>query len=179
MILCPEWSRNLKGRARIKRDEITGEPLPSIEGEEPEGVVEVVIEYQLPGKPKSMVLKPPLDPATGRSNAMLGFVVYHRGLAVNDFRFLSSPEALDLDWEDPWYSSFRNRNLRRQFEAPAQGFIYVEHFEVRKELLLRPKDLQSFVDLGLEGKSVIAANEQEALKAKIAEFLEGSLSDVH
>ena len=66
--------------------------------------------------------------------ANVGFIVYDRGIPVNDFRYLSRVETLDLDWEDPWYSRFRNRNLVRQYDAPLSVFLYVEHFEVRQEV---------------------------------------------
>ena len=38
-----------------------------------------------------------------------------------------------------WYSAFRNRNLRRQFEAPIHAFLYVEPYEARVEVVVRPR----------------------------------------
>ena len=64
--------------------------------------------------------------------AAVGFVIYHKGVAVNDFRYLTAAQRLHLDWNDPWYSAFDTRNLRRQFYTPMAGFIYVEPYEVRK-----------------------------------------------
>ena len=32
-------------------------------------------------------------------------------------RYLSQEEVLDLDWENPWFSRFRNRNLKPQIDA--------------------------------------------------------------
>ena len=52
------------------------------------------------------------------------------------------------------------------------GFIYVEPFEVRKEIIVRPHDIQQWVDLGLEGRDTIPAAEQDEIKRKIVEFLE-------
>jgi hypothetical protein len=78
---------------------------------------------------------------------------------------------VDLDWDDPWYSRFRNKNLRRQYDAPLSVFLYVESFEVRKEIIVRPKDLQQWIDLGLEGKETIPVDGQEALKQQVVKFL--------
>ena len=51
------------------------------------------------------------------------------------------------------------------------GFIYVEPFEVRKEIIVRPADIQRMHDLGLAGKDTIPADQQEAVKTGIVEFL--------
>ena len=103
--------------------------------------------------------------------ANIGFVLYHDGVPVNDFRYLAAESTVDLDWDDPWYSRFRNKNLRRQYDAPLSVFLYVESFEVRKEIIVRPKDLQHWIDLGLEGKETIPVEAQEALKQQVVEFL--------
>ncbi len=155
---------------RLRRDKITGEPLP-VQPEDAEVVVRVTLTYTLATRPATLSLSPPVKAGTSIVTANIGFVVYHRGLAVNDFRYLAATEPLKLDWDDPWYSRFTNRNLRRQFDAPLSVFLYVEHFEVRKEIIIRPKDAQQWLDLGLEGKQVIPVAEQEALKQRIADFL--------
>ena len=104
--------------------------------------------------------------------ANVGFALYHAGLPVNDFRYLSREEIVDLDWDDPWFSRFRNRNLWRRFDSPVNVFLYVDYFEIRKEIVLRPRDLERMgVDLGLAAKDVIGVSEQEALKRKVAAFL--------
>jgi hypothetical protein len=103
--------------------------------------------------------------------ANVGFVLYHNGVPVNDFRYLGTESTVDLDWDDPWYSRFRHRNLRRQYDAPLCVFLYIESFEVRKEIIIRPKDLQQWIDLGLKGKETIPVAAQEALKQQVAEFL--------
>jgi len=98
-------------------------------------------------------------------------IKYHGGVPVNDFRYLSKEETVDLDWEDPWYSKFRNKNLWRQYEAPLSAYLYVEPFEVRKEIVVRPRDLQGWIDLGLEGKETILAEEWGTLKQQVVDFL--------
>jgi hypothetical protein len=99
-------------------------------------------------------------------------VAYHEGIAVNDFRYLTAGQKLTLDWSDPWYSSFDTRNLRRTYFAPMSGFLYIEPFEVRKEIILRPIDLQEWVDLGLEGRETIPPEVQPELMRRVAEFLQ-------
>jgi hypothetical protein len=159
-------------RRRIIRDEITGEPLP-VQPKDAPVVVFVELTYPLAGRPKALSLRPPAVAGRRFAAASIGFVVYHLGVAVNDFRYLGGEETLDLDWDDAWYSRFRNRNLWRRYAAPIQGFLYVDNFEVRKEIIARPKDLQQWTDLGLGGKQVIPVGEQEALKEKVAAFLAG------
>jgi hypothetical protein len=153
-------------RERVKRDGITGEPLPVPEGEE-EMVVFARLEYRLPGKPATLTLLAPRGPKP----VSVGFMVYDRKVPVNDFRYLVPSQTLDLDWEDPWYTRFRTRALRRQYFAPMSGFIYVEPYEVRKEIIVRPLDLQHWIDLGLAGRQTIPVEMQPELQRKVAEFL--------
>lgn len=153
-------------RQRIRRDDISGEPLPAVEGEE-EIVVRAVIEYAFEGRPGTITLLGAMsDP---RPN--IGFVAYHGDIAVNDFRYLAPSQSLLLDWDDPWYSRFEARPLRRTYFAPMSGFIYVEPYEVRKEIIARPIDLQQWVDLGLDGRETIPVDLQPDLLRTAAEFL--------
>ena len=155
-------------RSRGRRDPISGEPLP-VADEDPETVVYAVIEYVLDGRPDTLSLYgPSMEPKPG-----IGYVAYHRNIAVNDFRYLTPIQTLELDWDDPWYSAFRRRSLRRAYFAPMSGFIYVEPYEVRKEIILRPKDLQDWVDLGLDGRDTIPVAMQPGLMQTAAEFLRG------
>jgi len=165
VVLAPRLA-SIEVRKRITRDEITGQALP-VQPENAEIVVYAVFEHTLPVRPASLVISGP----TGSGGT--GFVLYHEGLPVNDFRYLSGVETVDLDWEDPWFSRFRNRNLWRRYRSPIQAFLYMDHFEVRKEIIIRPRDLQAFVDLGLEGVDVIPAAGQEELKKRIAVYLAG------
>ena len=157
-------------RPRIQRDEVTGEPLP-VQPEDADRVVFARLAYPLSGRPASLTFTPP-GGTPGEPVANVGFITYHDGLHVNDFRYLGQPERIVLDWEDPWYSQFENRNLWRQYKSPISAFLYVEPFEVRKEIVIRPKDLEQWVDLGLEGRDVIPVDEQDELKARVIEFLE-------
>jgi len=52
------------------------------------------------------------------------------------------------------------------------GFIYVEPFEVRKEIIVRPVDIQRRYDLGLADVDVITPQMQPKVKQGIVEYLE-------
>ncbi|MEH6593724.1 MAG: hypothetical protein V7746_25880, partial [Halioglobus sp.] len=171
MVLIDENRQALVGKLieigpskRILRDPFNGTPLP-IQDEAPE-VIRAVLKFAFNGDklPERLSFITP-------ANQSIGFIAYHKGVAVNDFRYLVSGYSLKLDWNDPWYSAFEGRKLRRQNFAPMSGFIYVEPFEVRKEIIVRPKDLQRWIDLGLEGKNVITVDMQAQIKEKVATFL--------
>jgi hypothetical protein len=149
---------------RVLRDSLNGTPLP-IQDEAPE-IIRASIRYRFESgpKPEQLIFIAP-------TSSDIGFVAYHNNVAVNDFRYLRSGYTLLLDWQDPWYSQFEARNLRRQYFSPMSGFIYVESFEVRKEIIVRPKDLQRWIDLGLEGKSTIPVEMQAEIKLKVGDFL--------
>ncbi len=159
--------RDMGPATRPLRDEITGEELPTTE-EDAVLVIGATLIYPFEGRPESLTLLAPSE--SGQAN--IGFVLYHLGVAVNDYRYLASGYTVNLDWEDAWYSSFPQRALKRQYESPMTGFIYVEPFEVRKEIIVRPYDIQQWVDLGLEGRDTIPAELQDGIKQKIVEFLE-------
>jgi len=160
----------LTARRRVLRDEVTGKPL-AVQPDEGELVVYAELEYKFNGQPKTISIQPMRNSQQGRVTANIGFITYHRGLPVMDFRYLSNSETLQLDWEDPWYSMFQNRNLRRQYDAPLSVFLYVEPFEVRVEVVARPVDLQRWTDLGVRPDHVIPVSEQSALKSKVVDFL--------
>ncbi|NOR55058.1 MAG: hypothetical protein GQ531_02500 [Sulfurovum sp.] len=90
---------------------------------------------------------------------------------MNDFRYLAREQTLTLNWEDPFYSAFSSKALSRQYRHPMSLFLYIEPYEVRKEFVLRPKDLQEWTELGLEGKEVLTVADQEVIKTKVAAFL--------
>ncbi len=163
------YLRALEVRQRIRRDEITGEPLPT-DPDSAETVISARLTYPTSGRPPVLYFSAPGTEA-GAPEASVGFMAYHRGVPVNDFRYLGAHERINLDWDDPWYSEFENRNLRRQFYAPISAYLYVEPYEVRKEVVFRPRDLQQWVDLGLEGVDTIRVAQQEDVIQRAVEFL--------
>lgn len=161
---------HLEVRRRTARDIVTGGPL-AVQPPDAEQVIEIQLGYELSQRPQTLSITPPGAGDSQQPGANIGFIVYHSDLPVTDFRYLSSEETLDLDWEDPWYSRFRNRNLKRQFDAPLSVFVYVENFEVRKEIIVRPRDLQQWVDLGIDGQQTLPVAQQPELKKRVVAFL--------
>jgi len=129
--------------------------------------------YPFRQRPKSLTIVPPLDEKGGVSKVPIGFVTYHEGVPINDFRFLSEPSTLRLDWVDPWYSQFDRKALKRWQRGGVMSFLYIEPYEVRHEILARVKDLAAWIDLGLRGDAFIEADENEPLKKKVGEFFLG------
>ena len=154
----------MTSRPRLRRDPISGETVPAPEDQEEEIVMFSRLEYLFDEPPAALTFSAP----PGNS---VGFVLYHEGVAVNDFRYLAGSQTVHLDWSDPWYSRFESRSLRRKYFAPMSGFLYIEHYEVRKEIIARPIDLQEWVDLGLEGRQTIPVEMQAELLRKVAAFL--------
>ena len=153
---------------RVVRDEVTGEAL----AEQPDDaapVIRVTLRYPLTGRPQTVSIRPPRSGNAPIAN--IGFVCYHKRVPVNDFRYLSGKVTLDLDWSDPWYSRFRHANYRRQFDAPLSAYLYVVPYEVRQEIIVRPMDLQKWLNLGLRDDGVIPVDQQGPLKRRVAQFL--------
>ncbi len=125
--------------------------------------------YPFKGIPKSLTIIPPVDDR-GMSRASIGFITYHKGVLINDFRYLSEVSTLSLDWEDPWYSSFDKKALKRWQKGSVMSFLYIEPYEVRHEILARVKDLEAWIDLGLQGDEFIETDENEPLKKRVSEF---------
>jgi hypothetical protein len=157
---------NIGPAMRPLRDDITGEALPTPE-DQATVVIRATIVFPYDERPDTLTLVAPRE--TGLAN--IGFVLYHKGVAVNDYRYLSTGFTVDLDWQDAWYSAFSERALQRQYYSPMTGFIYVEPYEVRKEIIVRPADIQQYVDLGLDNGSIIPADRHDEIKEKVVEFL--------
>ena len=156
--------RQIGPSKRTLRDPFNGTPLP-IQDNAPEVIrASLHFSYNNDTLPTQLTFY-------SRLGESIGFVAYHEKVAINDFRYLLSGQPINLNWNDPWYSAFQGRKFRRQNYAPMSGFIYVEPFEVRKEIIARPKDLQRWIELGLEGKTVISVDMQVEIKQKVAEFL--------
>ena len=126
--------------------------------------------YSFKKKPTSLTIIPPLDEQYKISKVPIGFVTYHNGVPVNDFKFLSGPSTVTLDWADPWYSAFDNKALKRWQRGSVMSFLYIEPYEVRHEILARVKDLSAWIDLDLRGDKFIEADENETLKKRVGAF---------
>ena len=109
-------------------------------------------------KPEKLKIIPPLDDR-GIVTANIGFIAYHKAVPIIDFRYLGQPATLNLDWQDPWYTKFDNRNLTRHHKYPLMLYLYVEPRQVRFESLLRLSDIAELtgfshedVNAGVEDK---------------------------
>ena len=135
-----------------------------------ERVLYAEIIYPFEGKPDSIIMIPPLDDQ-GMAEVTLGFIAYHKSVPVIDYRYLAAPATLNLDWADPWRSMFDNPDMKRHHASATMSFLYIEPHEVRHEIMIRVKDMENWMDLGLRGNAFIEPDELEDLKQRIAEFL--------
>jgi hypothetical protein len=101
----------------------------------------------------------------------IGFVLYHKGIPVNDLRYLSGDFKVTLDPEDPWYSQFDNPGLRRHHKSSLMSFLYVDPYEVRHEILIRVKDLEEWMDLEYSLDDRLDIDDQELLKERVGQFI--------
>ena len=144
----------------------TGQPIPG--PPEDKRVLYVELVYPFTKKPETVTIVPPLE--GGISKAPIGFMTYHKEVPVVDFRYLSEPSTLKLDWEDPWYSAFEKKAMRRWQMGGVMSFLYIEPYEVRHEILARVKDLSAWIEFDLRGDEFIEADENEQLKKQVGEF---------
>ena len=159
----------IKYGRRLVRDDVTGEPLTPQPEQSPQ-VIRVRLEYALPKDANQLMLSPPMK-LNGQTVAVIGFEARHLGLKINEFRYLTDNERLFLDRRDPWYTVFGNPNLKRQYTAPLTAFLYVEYFEVRKEQVLRLRDLAELIKFEPATPGVVTIAEQEQLKQEVGEWL--------
>ncbi len=146
----------------------SGQPIPGPPQDKRVLYVELI--YPFKEKPASLTFIPPRDEETKTSKVSIGFITYHKGVLINDFRYFSEPSTLTLDWTDPWYSAFDKKALKRWQRGSVMSFLYIEPFEVRHEILARVKDLEAWLDLGLRGDEFIEVDENEPLKKRVGEF---------
>jgi hypothetical protein len=125
--------------------------------------------YPFRDKPKSLTIIPPVDDK-GMGKVSIGFITYHKRVPIIDFRYLSEPSKITLDWNDPWYSVFDKKALKRWQKGGVMSFLYIEPYEVRHEVLARVKDLEAWIDLDLRGDEFIEADENEKLRKRVGEF---------
>jgi hypothetical protein len=132
-------------------------------------VLYVELTYPFAEPPDSLSFIPPLD-EKGFPQASIGFICYHLGVPVVDFRQLSEQSTLQLVWDDPWYSKFEKRQLRRALESGVRTFLYIEPYEVRHEILVRVKDMMTWMDFDLRGEEYIEEDEFDPVRQQIANF---------
>ncbi|MHC4119849.1 MAG: hypothetical protein ACYSWO_20325 [Planctomycetota bacterium] len=146
---------------------MTRRPVPGPPADKRVLYAEIV--YPFGREPKELTVIPPLD-KNGMASVSIGFTAYHEAAPIVDFKYLSGPSKVKLDWEDPWYSAFEDKALKRWQQSGVQSFLYVEPYEVRHEILIRVKDLAQWLDLGLRGSEFIEIDEFDPLKQRTGEF---------
>ena len=125
--------------------------------------------YPFEGKPKSLTFIPPVD-EKGFPKAAIGFLCYHEGVPVVDFRQLTNKNILHLDWDDPWYSIFEKKALKRTLQSGVRTYLYIEPYEVRHEILVRVKDMMTWMNFDLRGDEFIEKDEFNPVREKVAQF---------
>jgi hypothetical protein len=111
-------------RNRAGRDGTTGRRVPLTKGSLPfaKPVAWVTMIYVIEDRPKALTITPPSRSDRDRA-PFAAFVVSHLGVVVGDPAVLSRPETVDLDWEKPRRSRFRNPQLGRRSGASPGDFL--------------------------------------------------------
>jgi hypothetical protein len=132
-------------------------------------VLYVELVYPFEGQPKSLTFIPPLDEKS-IPRASIGFICYHLGVPVVDFRQLTNENILNLDWDDPWYSAFDKKQLKRTLQSGVRTYLYIEPYEVRHEILVRVKDMMAWMEFDLKGDEYIEEDEFDPVREQVAQF---------
>jgi len=132
-------------------------------------VMYVELLYPFSDKPKSLTFIPPID-ERGILRASIGFIVYHQEVPVVDFRQLTDENILHLDWDDPWYSAFEKKQLKRTLQSGVRTYLYIEPYEVRHEILVRVKDMMAWMEFDLRGDEFIEEDEFNPVREQVAKF---------
>lgn len=156
---------------------VTRQPIPGPPDDK--RVLYAEVTYPFEGSPDSLTFSPPVD-ENGSPLAAVGFICYHQEVMVVDFRQLVPDSTLNLDWQDPWYSSFSKRQYQRRLQSGMRTYLYIEPYEVRHEILVRVKDMMTWIDFDLQGSEYIEEEEFDRVRQTIAQFFmtrEGVLID--
>lgn len=125
--------------------------------------------YPFNGKPESLTFIPPLDDE-GRIRVTIGFIAYHKSVPIIDFRYLGAPATVRLDWDDPWYTRFDNKNLSRHHKYPLMLFLYAEPRQVRLESLLRLSDIAELTGFSTPGSDVSTESKHQLLQKHVKNY---------
>ncbi|RLA14763.1 MAG: hypothetical protein DRQ59_02640 [Gammaproteobacteria bacterium] len=125
--------------------------------------------YPFGGKPDLLKIIPPLDDQ-GFVTANIGFVAYHQAVPIIDFRFLGQTATLNLDWQDPWYTKFDNKNLSRHHKYPLMLYLYVEPRQVRLESLLRFTDIAELTEFSVDDSQLNFKDKRQLLQQHVKNY---------
>jgi len=135
-------------------------------------VTYVEIVYPLTNKPPQLILSPPLEANQKYPVTSIGFITYHEQIPITNYWYLSRPEILNIDWEDPWYSKFKNPNLTRPHPSSLLSYLYIEPYEVRHEILIRIRDLADFINYDLTNIKTFTPDILEQIKKQAINYFE-------
>ncbi len=127
------------------------------------------IVYPFDDNPISLQIIPPLD-EQGIVTANIGFVAYHQAVPITDFRYLGQAAKLNINWQDPWYTKFVNKNLSRHHKYPLMLYLYVEPRQVRLESLLRISDISELTSFNPDDIQLNAEEKRQQLQAHIKNY---------
>ena len=150
-----------------KTDPRTGLKLPSLPTDKL--ILLVDLQYPIEGF-RHLELRPPMN-AEGLTTATIGFIARHGNTPISSFNYLSQPEQITIDWQDPWNTRFENPNISRHNRYPLMTFLYVEPRQVRHEILLRPKDLQQWTDQPFDAWQPLTAQTRQRLRTAALNYL--------
>ena len=125
--------------------------------------------YPFDKKPEQLKIIPPLNDK-GVATANIGFVAYHKAVPIIDFRYLGQPAKLNLDWQDPWYTKFDNKNLTRHHKYPLMLYLYVEPRQVRLESLLRISDIAELTGFNVKDSGASIEDKYQRLQEHIKSY---------
>ena len=139
------------------------------EAPEDKRVLYAKISYPFNTKPKTLTIIPPLN-EEGRALVNLGFIAYHKSVPIIDFRYLGQAAKLNLNWPDPWYTKFENKNLTRHHKYPLMLYLYVEPRQVRLESLMRFSDIAELTGFNFEDIHASVEDKHQLLQEHIKNY---------
>ncbi|WP_170387935.1 hypothetical protein [Ruegeria atlantica] len=150
-------------------DPLTGRPIPS--PPENSDVMYLEVFYSFEGaRPETLILSP-LYAEDEAPAASIGFMLFDRAVPVSRFSFLKTDMQLTIDWTDPWYSAFTNPNFNRSAQDGTSSFLYVAPRELRHEILIRVRELASWIDQEFTtGNRLEPALQSQIMSAALEEF---------
>ena len=167
ILVEPRLRIDRKSRLAGKINPYTRQRIP--EAPEDKRVLYAELSYPFKTKPETLTIIPPLD-KEGRALVSLGFIAYHKSVPIIDFRYLGQAAKLNLDWQDPWYTKFDNKNLTRHHKYPLMLYLYVEPRQVRLESLLRLGDIAELTGFNIEDFQASVEDKHRLLQEHIKNY---------
>jgi len=167
ILVEPRLRIDRKSRLAGKINPYTRQRIP--EAPEDKRVLYVELSYPFKTKPETLTIIPPLD-EEGRALVSMGFIAYHKSVPIIDFRYLGQPAKLNLDWQDPWYTKFDNKNLTRHHKYPLMLYLYVEPRQVRLESLMRFSDIAELTGFNVENFHTSVEDKHQLLQEHIKNY---------